>query len=387
MCSVHTAQFNNLKISFWRKIMKKHLLMTTAMVAAGALAVSSAALAKPKISVGGYAKQAIGIGENDKAFDAAQGNRVGLDQLSDGEVYINGSAKLDNGIKITTQVQLESNGGNPDEHWMRISGGFGEIRLGAHDAGAMAMTTGYLGAFGTGVGESLQFEVGKWINQPATVTASVVNRVDVNGDSESISYFTPRMSGFQIGGSYTPGGAANGNAGRELRSGDTEGFTAGMNYTAKMGGANVGVAVGYGTEDTGTANINDEELWAIGATVSSMGFKVGLSYHDRKGQSNALTNASVVGGQETIEFGASYTFGANAVSFGHVTGERTATQASGFNGDKIEISALGYRRTLGPGVALRVTALFADYNDGATAAADGASNQGEAVVTSLQVSF
>jgi hypothetical protein len=389
MCSVHTAQFYNLKISFWRKIMKKHLLMTTAMVAAGALAVSSAALAKPKLSVGGYAKQIVGIGENDKAFDAANGQRVGLDQLSDGEVHFNGSVKLDNGIKIRTQVQIESNNetSQADEHWMRISGGFGEIRLGAHDAGAMAMTTGYLGSFSTGVGENTAFDAPEWVNRPATVSAATVNRVDVNGDAESISYFTPRMSGFQLGGSYTPGGAANGNGSRELRSTDTEGFTVGINYNTKMGGASVGVAAGYGTKDESTVFVTDEELWMVGGHVTMQGFRIGLSYHDRKGQTNDVTNATVSRGQETVEIGVRYSFGPNAVGINHISAETQGSQASGLNGDKTDVTSIAYRRTLGPGVAFRMTAFFADYDDGATAAADGASNKGEAILTSIQVSF
>ena len=115
--------------------------------------------------------QIFGTGFNSAAFEAAQlaaGNagRVGWDQHSDAEIHFNGSVTLDNGIKIRTRVELEGNslpdagiGGNVsnggkaagtaedfiDENWMRISGSFGEIRLGSTDAAAQAMTTGYLG--------------------------------------------------------------------------------------------------------------------------------------------------------------------------------------------------------------------------------------------------
>ena len=53
--------------------MKKQLLTTTALVAAGAIALSGAAIAKPKITIGGGAEQIIGIGSNEAAFDEASG--------------------------------------------------------------------------------------------------------------------------------------------------------------------------------------------------------------------------------------------------------------------------------------------------------------------------
>ena len=57
--------------------MKKQLLTTTALVAAGVLTVSGAALAdKPKLTVGGSTEQIIGIGANDDAFDAINGQHL-----------------------------------------------------------------------------------------------------------------------------------------------------------------------------------------------------------------------------------------------------------------------------------------------------------------------
>ena len=49
--------------------------------------------------------------------------------------------------------------------------------------------------------------------------------------------------------------------------------------------------------------------------------------------------------------------------------------------------AVAYRRTLGPGVFWRVTAMFADYDDGLAGAAASNSNEGEALTTSILVRF
>ena len=86
--------------------MKKHLLTSTALVAAGMMAVSAPAIAGSKsLVLKGDTRQLIGIGENDEAFDAANGQRVGFDQQTDGEIHFVGSVTLDNGIKIKTNVR------------------------------------------------------------------------------------------------------------------------------------------------------------------------------------------------------------------------------------------------------------------------------------------
>ena len=153
--------------------MKKQLLTTTALVAAGVFAVSGAALAKkPTLSVGGGIEQIVGVGENSGDFATAN-PRVGFDQITDSEIHFNGAVTLDNGIKIKTRVELEGNtaggdggGDTIDENWMRISGSFGEIRLGSGDGAAQAMTTGYMGSYSTGVGQNLGFDTHSWVSKP-----------------------------------------------------------------------------------------------------------------------------------------------------------------------------------------------------------------------------
>ena len=399
--------------------MKKQLLITTALVTAGAFALSGAALAKkPTLSLGGSTEQIFGIGENSDAFDAANGQRTGFDVHSDTEVHFNGAVTLDNGIKIRTRVELEgnsastratananirdgapgtaaANGGTGDndfidENWMRISGTFGEIRLGSGDAAAQAMTTGYLGTWSTGVGQLLAFDTSDWVSQPATVNAGTVGRVDLSSDAEQISYYTPRFSGFQVGASFIPSTEEDVNNQRAANvNGDRNGISLGVNYVGKMQGASVGIAAGFAANDE-TANLRtDRHVWGIGGRVDFAGFRIGMSWVDREEQHNNVTNATTPGGegQETFEIGARYTFGANAFSLSHLSQDTDGSQASGRNGDQSNVTYAAYRRTLGPGVSWRVTAIFADFNDGATGAAAAASNDGEAITSSLLVRF
>ena len=385
--------------------MKKQLLTTTALVAAGVLTVSGVALAdKPKLTLGGSTEQIFGVGSNSDAFDAINGQRVGFDQHSDGEVHFNGSVTLDNGIKIRTRVELESNsnlaagssnGANGgaaagnlddiDEHWIRISGSFGEVRLGSGDAAAQAMTTGYLGTWSTNVGQNLAFDTADWISNPGTVSVSTVGRVDLSSDAEQISYYTPRFAGFQLGLSYIPSAREDVNNQRELAAGaDRDGWSMGANYVKKFGGVGVGVAFGYAvTSESTTAT--DDSVWGIAARVDFSGFRVAASWVDNDSQETAGVTTGT--GQETLEVGARYTFGPNAVSIAHLSGESTATSNAAGDGDEGRSTYLAYRRTLGPGVSWKVTAMFADFDNAAAGAAAGTSNDGEALTTSIAIRF
>lgn len=371
--------------------MKKQLLTSTALVAAGVLAFTGPALAqgKPTLTVGGGTEQLFGVGENDDAFDAANGARTGFDQISDTEVHFNGSVTLDNGIKIRTRVELEGNqsGDQIDENWMRISGSFGEVRMGSGDGAGQAMTTGYLGTWSTGVGQLLAFDTGDWVTNPGTVSVSTVGRVDLTSDGEHIGYYTPRFSGFQAGVSFHPSTNED-NSGRELdTAGDNDGWSFGLNYVGKFSGVGIGVAAGYNTMKESTVGQTDPEVWGVAGRVDFGAFRVSASWVDRDSQETIATGVTATTGQETFEAGARYTFGPNAVSIGWLSGESTATSNAAGDGDEGDVVLLAYRRTLGPGVSWTLSAFFADFENAATGALANTSNEGEALVTSVRVRF
>jgi len=380
--------------------MKKQLLTTTALVAAGVLAVSGPALAgghaakasKPSLTLGGSTEQIFGIGDNAQAFEDATGNRVGWDQISDTEIHFNGAATLDNGIKIKARIELEGNSTSGadtiDENWMRISGSFGELRLGSMDGAALAMTGGYLGSYSTGVGQSIGFDTGEWIATPAGVSTSNVNRTDLSSDGEHIAYYTPRFSGLQLGVSYHPS-AQEDTAARPLSGADDhEGISLGANWVGDLGGAKVAVAAGYMEIDESTAGRSDRDSYTIAGSVSMSGFKVNASYVETNSQEAITTNITAVPGVESLELGAQYAFGANAVSVTYMHADSTATTAAGTgSGDSAEVTIVAYRRTLGPGVSFSLSGIFADFDNGAAGAAANTSNDGKALVSSVKVSF
>ena len=320
---------------------------------------------------------------------------------------------LDNGIKIVTRTELEGESidtrtgkssnranGSPanaiespdfiDETWMRISGSFGEVRAGSGDPAAMAMTTGYLGAWSTNVGQNHAFDVGDWVTKPGSVSASTVGRVDITSDAEHVSYFTPRFSGFQAGISYIPSTEEDVNNQRALTSADdTDGWSFGVNYVGKFEGVGVGAAAGYVMTNESKTDRDDDSAWGVGLRVDFQGFRVGLSWvvNDEQGSKNSNETADKGHGQETFEAGVRYAFGPNALSLSYLNAATTAHSGHDADGDEIQLVTVAYRRTLGPGVFWKVTGFSVDYDDAMKGAPTANSNDGEALTTSIQVRF
>jgi outer membrane protein OmpU len=366
--------------------LKKQLLTSTALVAAGSLAFSGSALAqnKPTISISGSTEQVFGIADNDNPGSYAGGGN-GWDQQTDSEIHFNGSTTLDNGIKINYRIELEGNTSSDqiDEHWMTISGSFGQITLGSQDGASQIMVTGYQGSWSTGVGQNLSFDVADWIEAPTGHTASTVNRVTNDSDAEKISYFTPRFEGFQLGVSYVPNADDDVNTSPASRAGtDHQGYQIGANFVRKFGDVGMGAAIGYSQiEDGAGGNSADNEAWGAGIRLDFAGFRVGLGYVERE-------DASGTAGQtlegETWDAGIRYTFGPNAISLTYQDVEMD-TNVAGTTQDETTQAQLSFRRTLGPGVQWSLEGKWAEYTGDTTATSDD--NEGYAVTTSIKVRF
>ena len=254
--------------------MKKHLLASSALVAAGTLMSASASAATVKLGVGGYMEQLVGfvLDRNDAAT-----NSTSVDQHTESEIHFKGSGKLDNGIQIIADVQLEvagSPGNIIDEQYIIVRGSFGQLTLGSEDNAGHLMTIGYSGSWATGVGQSLTFDRADWITLPRSGGIPAGARFDgtlndvrlrsLDNDSSKVSYFTPRFSGFQAGISYIPNFSQSTSTGGERPASKQgayhEGWAVGANYNGKFDNVAIGVAVGYltaasnGTQSVRTAS-------------------------------------------------------------------------------------------------------------------------------------
>jgi len=372
--------------------MKKQLLTTTALVAAGLVAFGAPAAAKVKATVNGNMTAVFGIGENDDAFDAAT-QTSGLNSFvssTDSEVHFNASTQLDNGVKIKVRVELEGeqSGDQIDETWMRISGSFGELRMGAADVPVDTMVMGYAGNSAS-VGANHRFHTGSVLSTPAAVSITNNTSVAIAGDASGVSYYTPRVSGFQLGVSYTPDNAEDNTNRQQTGVGGAISHVKGIaaNYITKFDGTSIAIAGGYNDGKNPNVNQDDPEEWQVAMQVKAGAVQVQASYHDIDEISTVSTGATATAGQETVELGARYTMGKNAFSIIMIDAEAVADTGNAADGDEMTTLALAYKRTLGPGVSWSLTGTHIDADNGVVGAASSTSNSGEALMSRLTVQW
>jgi predicted porin len=374
--------------------MKKQLMTTTALVAAGVIASSGAALgaSKPKLSLGGWFEGIVGISDIDNKVNTG-GQRVGLDVQQDSEVFFKGSVKLDNGIKITTRVELEAQSSNSgdqiDEAYMGIKGKFGEIRIGSEDNAAHLMVTGNSGSWATNVGQNLNFDVGDWVETPTGHRASTVQRLDIGeGDSEKLTYFTPRFGGFQLGLSYMPSANEGGNGDVETTSAaNHSGFAAAVRYSGKFDAVGIGASAGYVQYNPpgGSApnRLSDPKGFAAGLKLTFGKITIAGGTGREMNIASDQSTASATRGNSYYDFGIKYNGGKNKFSLGYMISEDDASTAAGE--DETTIAMLSYRRDLGPGVQYRLNVMYGDFEGETNGSSDD--NDGYAITTSVRLAF
>ena len=335
--------------------MKRILLATTALGVAGVMASGPAAAADMLgLGLGGYMEQWVGVA--DRGDENSEG---GIDTQSDSEVYFQGSLESDTGMKYTVHMQLEGNqNAQIDESFLRISGGFGQLEVGARDS-IQART--HYGITDVGVGLNAG-DSQKWIGGAYLDTNGWL------GDNLNIIYISPRMSGLQIGLSYgpdsknesAPTGAPDGN--------DDAVMAAGVNFNEAIGeDANFKVSLGH--RAASQAEASDDTFTNIGVGVSFGSFGVNVATAERdKGTGDPADQWTVWGGS------VNYTDGPVAVSLSHMSHETDANTAR-------TGTMLSARYNLAPGVNWKSSLFQVDDDTGEAEAT------GTAFVTGVTVGF
>ncbi len=364
--------------------MKKHLLSGTALVAAAMLASGGALAAdkkmmKSSISVGGYHNVIVG-GFLDEAKEAAGKDNTSdtsaLDVRTNGEIHFNGSATLDNGLKIASRVELEGQSAHAtadpiDHYFLSVSGSFGQIVIGG-TPGAAAMIGGYSGT-GVGIGAHLHFD--NWVGNAGKAN-TYITVGDV--DSEKITYVSPAFGGFQVGGSYSPEiSEGTGNARVDADTAMHDGLEGMARYSGKFG--DVGFGVGASMRTVQAANKDatsmDQSRWSIGGYVDfGGGFRVAAA-HMRNEDDNKAANG------QTTDAGIRFVQGSNKFALMGVMAELD-------NSADTRTTVIGsYARTLGPGVAAHADVVWSESE---SAKADDGSQDtydGLVLLTGLKVKF
>ncbi|MDF2765532.1 MAG: hypothetical protein K0S81_2526 [Rhodospirillales bacterium] len=372
--------------------MKKVLLGTTALVAAGLFA--GEARAEFDVTVNGSWNTAYGfVDEDDGISDGGapeSGNgrqNSAIDQ--DWEVHFRAQQTLDNGIVVGGRVELEgatngededsdfdtrdsfSNGNDQiDERWLYFRGGFGEIRAGDEDDARKQKGYTYPDPTGFIFGvNSPTFT----FNNAATGQAVSSNTTipNLENDSAKIIYFTPSFGGFQLAVSYAPDGTQDRSS---FGTGGTDegqvsnAWSAGADYSGEFGGFTIGLGGGYSMgsfeDDRG-----DPSVWNVGLNVGFAGFTVGgsVAFVDRD------TDDTFAGIQESTVYdvGVTYTIDAVTVGLGWSHGEYEHSEdvdgddiVDDTSDDELDHIQLGVAYALGEGVTLAAMVGLFEYEDG-----------------------
>jgi predicted porin len=386
--------------------MRKILLGTTALMAAGALYAADAQAADPiKASVGGFMTQRFGYASTDVNPNVANPGAFdydGFDIKQDAEIHFLGSTKLDNGITVGIVVELEAAGIHSssysgaqttsdliDEEFLFLTGSFGRLEIGATNNAAYKMAYRHDSASGSLA--TNEGTIPRWIRVPANfVNADNTNPLIAN-DRDQITYYTPRWEGFQVGLSYIP--AANegqfivaqpnraGGAGSAAGNATLlDGFAAGVNYDRKFGDFGVRLSVTGETYSgrEGTADGSAHNLSA-GAIVTYGGFSAGVSWltQDSRGPSSAgvvgtMAGSTISGDIDVMHVGLGYRFGATYITGTYTWGKSPGdlnSNGQNINGDdESKLWMVAVSHDIGPGVSVHGSIFGADWDNENTAA-------------------
>ena len=361
--------------------MRKQLLAGTALAAATMLVAGGAVAAdkkmmKPSISVNGYYDQLIGgvldeeqaVNGEDMAPDTS-----GLDVRTDTEIYFNGRATLDNGMKIHARWQLEGQQDDDhiDEYFISVAGSFGKIILGGQAGAPVVMLTGLSGSWATGVGDTLAFDSDDWVPQAEPLAFGTIqhSRLD-NGDGDKATYISPKFGGFQIGATYDPTPDDEGQKRVDVGGAVHDGFDIAASYSGKFGDVGFGVGAGMSTAQGANDGGEDRQSWLVAGKISfGGGFTVAAAHKQ--------TDDPVAARGQVTDVGVRFVTGANRFSLTGAIGEMDDTSAS--------YSAImgSYARTLGPGTSVHMNLIWNESES-----ADGTKeNTGTAMTTGLKVVF
>jgi predicted porin len=354
--------------------MKKILLGTTALVAAGLATTPGFAADPVSLSLGGYYRTAVGAILDDDD-DAGEGGVNAHDYFheQDVEVHFTGKTTLDNGLTVGVNVQLEgqTQGGDQiDETWAYVSGSWGELRIGDEDDVAInfAYIAPYAGLFGPTT-PWFAFSNAGFTPGNATGGATNFEAFGMYGDSSKLYYTTPSFNGFQLGVSYAPdqsqdtrsnpggpfgGGPVVGNSSEDM-------WAAAIAYSGEFEEVSVGLSAGYlsGNDEGGAGT--DGDAWGIGANFGFGSWNFGGSYQNFEAD-------NFVFDYEFWDIGLTYTAGAWGVGLGF-SQSNTEAGVAGAEEDTNDVWVLGVDYAMGPGVSVSGALSYNDFDNNASGGA------------------
>lgn len=353
--------------------MKKVLLGTSAMFAAGLIA--SPAAAQLDLSFSGEVFFGAGVADEDDDDAASRDHAF----QSGGSLNIDARGTADNGLEYGARIELDDlatdTDAEVDETWLFVRGSFGQVTLGDDDDAGNDFRVFAPGA-GTGGfdGDYPDYLVGDLGS--ALVSSDAIN----TGDATKVKYATPSFSGFQAGISYAPGSGTGGEDDNRLESAEFENVVSiGARWEGDFSGVGILIGGDYYYGDGDDAEVEDLNAYAIGAQISFGGFTVGGQWVDNDDSGSADNSGAenlvlgddfgVLSGaieHDDYQFwnvGATYTTGPWTFGVNYWSGEAEGVQlvSGGADGDiEEDVFGAGISYDFLPGLSLDADFVYFD---------------------------
>ncbi|MEQ8651734.1 MAG: porin [Kiloniellales bacterium] len=330
-------------------------------------------------------------------------NPTGL--FADGEVWFLGDYKHDNGMRFGARVEMEVFSSSTSEdtisqHFIFVQSDYGRVEAGSRYSAAYQM---HYAAPQVGLpinsGWVTVFIPANPDSTVAFVTPSVSTFIDYGDKENQLTYYTPRIGGFQLGLSYAPSISFSGD-GKNFpveADRDTEysnGFSVGLNYVEEFDGLGVALSGGYrrseAPEAVTAAGGDDYQGVSLGAELAYAGVTIGGSY------ANSFDGQATVDGGVLInstegqawDVGVAYSSGPWVIGAAYLQTEvegapgGTAGFVGSGNEDKLYAATAGIDYELGPGINAIGGVMYGRWS-----AESGAVNTGVIGAAGLTLSF
>lgn len=367
--------------------MKKILLGTTAVVALATMSTEAFAADKIALGLGGFMRHYIGVSNHDEVAattNTSTARKVNLQQFANSEVYFRGNTTLDNGLKVSVDIQREadkSTAARNDVSSLTVSSdAMGALTVGstAHAGDDMLVRVPNAGNFDWNDTNKFAGTATAAGTDSGNFTPSASDITDMGNNAGKIKYVTPTFSGFTGYASYT---AAEGldissvTASAANRNTSNDGSTMGVTYSGEISGVSVSADVTH-------ARFNGSfDVTHGGLNVGMAGFTVGGGYSDFNDDSSSVNNTN---DGKAWELGVGYETGPYSVSAGYLKAENKGTVATaGDNKDTRWNLAATY--DLGAGVALTADYFHATADAEGTAATTKTTVSG--MIAGIEVGF
>jgi hypothetical protein len=370
--------------------MKKILMSTSALVAAGML-VAAPASAKVKLGLGGFMSMTAGFVDNDGSFEVAPNNgltqteRDSFNLIMDSEVYFRGNTKLDNGTRVDVIIQMEADqvgAGVIDESYLKLTGGFGDVRIGstAFATAVLRNTAVYTGPYRLDTPDLNNF-----ITQPTAVTVRRGNTAAQAGnDQVKVAYISPIFNGLRFGASWLNDASTGNTAANVGGTGGTttQAYDIGIQYGNKTFKVDLSQYKQIGT----AANTFKQNRAGINVTLGATKIGASMAKQDNVGQRTVAGNnkGSTTDSDEgnAFDIGVSHKVGAYTIGVAYFNSKSDLAAA----GDDEETSmVLGASTAVGPGVTGSVGIYNVDHTDVTNTATNN--NNGWALIGQVKVAF